>query len=109
MLEQQLNNVQQPHPSPICASSMDWMRVWLRLSFLVPVEWDCFANTISMNFTGGRWIEKHGVSTRIIPGLRGIDYLDDGSFATRFVTRYFELTTEALIHAGYQENATLFG
>jgi hypothetical protein len=110
VLDQKLQGVKQPHPRPICSSTEDWLRVWLRVTNLVPVEFDCFANTISMAFgSDGRWHEKAGVQTRVPAGLRGIDYLDDASFITRRLTRYFELTTEALNHAGYQENQTLFG
>ncbi len=110
MLEQRLVNVPQPHPQPICTSTMDWERVWLRVTNLVPVLFDCFANTISMDFASdGRWHEKRGVYTRVPPGLRGINYLDNATFITRRLTRYWDLTSEALLEAGYRENDTLFG
>lgn len=109
VLEQRLTNVKQPHS--VCTSNQEWGRVWLRLSNLVPVIFDCFANTISMAFdaAAGGWHDKPGVETRPAAGLNAIDYLDDVDFITRRATRYFELTTEAFIAAGYRVNETLWG
>ncbi len=107
-LLQKLQNVSQPHY--ICSNNMDWTRLWLRVSTLVPYEFDCLANTLSMVFgKDNRWHEKPGVSTATPPGLNAIDYLDDADLATRRLTRYYELTTEALVAAGFRVNSTLFG
>ncbi len=106
VLEQQFVNAVPPHF--FCSSNAVWSRSWLRLSYLVPELWDCFAWGISRVFdpASGLWREQGGVSTRPAYdlGMDAIDWIDPKDFATRHETIYFALTTATMLAAGWNNN-----
>jgi pimeloyl-ACP methyl ester carboxylesterase len=106
VLEQELAGAAPPHF--FCSANALWSRAWLRLSYLVPELYDCFAWGMSRIFdpVTQLWRDQPGVTTRpgLDLGLEAINWIDPSDFATRHETVYFALTSAALLAAGWDNN-----
>ncbi|KAJ3430425.1 phosphatidylcholine-sterol acyltransferase [Anaeramoeba flamelloides] len=88
-----------------CSKNADWFLVWINVEMFVPELVDCFKDYVSMTWNGKYPQNKPGVSSRVIPGIDGIEYLQP---TLKFIEGYFDKMVKKFTENDYQKSKDLF-